>query len=98
MSAPRRVLCLCGTLRRVSSSRVALEAALKEDIARRSPEASERQAAEDHVALLTPVIKGVFTDMGLPLSDGVSGMVTRIAWTRRPESPGRLVREWPRLA
>ncbi|HVV92296.1 MAG TPA: acyl-CoA dehydrogenase C-terminal domain-containing protein [Hyphomicrobiales bacterium] len=43
---------------------VALWTALTNDVARRSPDEKERQAAEDHVALLTPVIKGVFTDMG----------------------------------
>jgi alkylation response protein AidB-like acyl-CoA dehydrogenase len=43
---------------------LALEVALKEDVAHRSEDAAERQAAEDHVALLTPVIKGVFTDLG----------------------------------
>jgi alkylation response protein AidB-like acyl-CoA dehydrogenase len=48
----------------IAARGVALEAALREDVARRSPDAAERQAAEDHVALLTPVIKGVFTDMG----------------------------------
>jgi alkylation response protein AidB-like acyl-CoA dehydrogenase len=43
---------------------LALWTALRADIARRSPDEKERMAAEDHVALLTPVIKGVFTDMG----------------------------------
>jgi len=38
--------------------------ALKSDIARRSADAKERQAAEDHLGLLTPVIKGVLTDQG----------------------------------
>src|SRR4029077_15814096 len=38
--------------------------ALKGDIARRSPEAKEREAADDHMGLLTPVIKGVLTDGG----------------------------------
>ena len=38
--------------------------ALKSDIARRSADAEERQAAEDHLGLLTPVIKGVLTDQG----------------------------------
>jgi alkylation response protein AidB-like acyl-CoA dehydrogenase len=38
--------------------------ALKGDIAHRSEDAKERQAAEDHMGLLTPVIKGVLTDTG----------------------------------
>jgi hypothetical protein len=38
--------------------------ALRGDIARRSTDAKEREAAEDHMGLLTPVIKGVLTDIG----------------------------------
>src|SRR6202030_2202921 len=38
--------------------------ALKGDIARRSTDATEREAADDHMGLLTPVIKGVLTDQG----------------------------------
>ena len=38
--------------------------ALKSDIAHRAADAKERQAADDHLALLTPVIKGVLTDAG----------------------------------
>ena len=38
--------------------------ALKSDIAQRAADAKEKQAAEDHLALLTPVIKGVLTDGG----------------------------------
>src|SRR5262249_53900821 len=38
--------------------------ALKSDIAHRSEDDKERQAAEDHMGLLTPVIKGVLTDQG----------------------------------
>jgi acyl-CoA dehydrogenase len=38
--------------------------ALQADIARRSADAAERQAAEDHMGLMTPVIKGVLTDQG----------------------------------
>jgi hypothetical protein len=37
---------------------------LKSDLARRSSDSKERQAADDHMGLLTPVIKGVLTDMG----------------------------------
>jgi 3-(methylsulfanyl)propanoyl-CoA dehydrogenase len=38
--------------------------ALKGDIAHRSPDAKGRQAAEDHLGLMTPVVKGVLTDQG----------------------------------
>jgi alkylation response protein AidB-like acyl-CoA dehydrogenase len=38
--------------------------AIKSDIAHRSTDAKERQAAEDYLGLLTPVIKGVLTDQG----------------------------------
>jgi hypothetical protein len=38
--------------------------ALKSDIAHRSAEAKEKQAAEDQLGLLTPVIKGILTDQG----------------------------------
>jgi acyl-CoA dehydrogenase len=38
--------------------------ALKGDVARRSEDAKERQAADDHLGLMTPVIKGVLTDQG----------------------------------
>jgi acyl-CoA dehydrogenase len=38
--------------------------ALQSDIAHRAADAKEKQAAEDHLALLTPVIKGVLTDQG----------------------------------
>jgi alkylation response protein AidB-like acyl-CoA dehydrogenase len=38
--------------------------ALKSDIAHRSADEKERQSAEDHMGLLTPVIKGVLTDQG----------------------------------
>ncbi|GJD94972.1 acyl-CoA dehydrogenase C-terminal domain-containing protein [Methylobacterium iners] len=38
--------------------------ALKADIGHRSPDAAERQAAEDHMGLMTPVVKGVLTDKG----------------------------------
>jgi len=41
-----------------------LWAALKADVAHRSQDAKERQAADDHLSLLTPVIKGVLTDKG----------------------------------
>ncbi len=38
--------------------------ALKSDVAFRSGDAKERQAADDHMGLMTPVIKGVLTDEG----------------------------------
>ncbi len=41
-----------------------LSAALAADIVRRSPDAAERQAADDRLGLLTPVLKGMITDRG----------------------------------
>jgi alkylation response protein AidB-like acyl-CoA dehydrogenase len=38
--------------------------ALQSDVAHRAGEPAARQAADDHMALLTPVIKGVLTDRG----------------------------------
>jgi acyl-CoA dehydrogenase len=38
--------------------------ALKGDVARRSEDEKERKSADDHMGLLTPVIKGVLTDTG----------------------------------
>ena len=38
--------------------------ALKADVAHRSEDAAARQAADDHMGLMTPVIKGVLTDVG----------------------------------
>ncbi|KXF78693.1 acyl-CoA dehydrogenase [Paramesorhizobium deserti] len=38
--------------------------ALKADIAHRSPDEAERQAADDLIGLMTPVLKGVLTDKG----------------------------------
>jgi len=38
--------------------------ALKSDVARYADNDKERQAADDHMGLLTPVIKGVLTDQG----------------------------------
>jgi len=43
---------------------VVIWTALKADVAHRSSDAAERQAADDHMSLLTPVIKGVLTDQG----------------------------------
>src|SRR5690606_21116808 len=39
--------------------------AIRSDIAHRSKDDKERQEAEDHLALMTPIIKGVLTDKGL---------------------------------
>ena len=38
--------------------------AITADVAHRSGDDKERQIADDHMALLTPVIKGVLTDKG----------------------------------
>lgn len=38
--------------------------AIKSDIAHRSEDEKDRQSAEDHMGLMTPVIKGVLTDKG----------------------------------
>ncbi|GGE31426.1 acyl-CoA dehydrogenase [Agaricicola taiwanensis] len=38
--------------------------ALKSDVAHRSQDEKERQAADDHLGLMTPVLKGVLTDTG----------------------------------
>src|SRR6202042_3139910 len=47
-----------------ASRALVLWTALKGDIARRSTDAKEREAADDHMGLMTPVIKGVLTDQG----------------------------------
>jgi alkylation response protein AidB-like acyl-CoA dehydrogenase len=38
--------------------------ALKSDVAHRSDDPKDRQAADDHLGLMTPVLKGVLTDTG----------------------------------
>jgi hypothetical protein len=38
--------------------------ALKSDVAHRSEDHGERQQADDHMGLMTPVLKGVLTDLG----------------------------------
>ncbi len=38
--------------------------ALNSDIAHRSSDEAERQSADDHMGLMTPVVKGVLTDLG----------------------------------
>ena len=41
-----------------------LWAALKSDVAHRSDDAKEKQLADDYMGLMTPVLKGVLTDVG----------------------------------
>jgi alkylation response protein AidB-like acyl-CoA dehydrogenase len=43
---------------------LALAAALDSDVAHRSDDPVARQAAEDRLGLMTPVLKGMFTDLG----------------------------------
>ena len=38
--------------------------ALKSDVAHRSSDPKDRQEADDHMGLMTPVMKGVLTDVG----------------------------------
>src|ERR1700681_2534937 len=38
--------------------------ALKSDVAHRSSDAKDRQEADDHMGLMTPIMKGVMTDVG----------------------------------
>ena len=38
--------------------------ALKSDVAHRSDDPKDRQAADDHLGLMTPILKGVLTDVG----------------------------------
>jgi 3-(methylsulfanyl)propanoyl-CoA dehydrogenase len=47
-----------------SARALVLWTALQSDIANRSPDDKARQAADDHMGLFTPVIKGVLTDIG----------------------------------
>src|SRR5215210_6375412 len=60
----RRMLMTIRSLNEASRALV-LWTALKADIARRSDDEKARQAADDHMGLLTPVLKGVLTDNGL---------------------------------
>jgi alkylation response protein AidB-like acyl-CoA dehydrogenase len=48
----------------VAARALALATALEADIATRSADAAERQAADDRLGLMTPVIKGALTDRG----------------------------------
>src|SRR5262245_35248727 len=59
----RRMLMTCKAVNEGARALV-LWTAIKGDIAHRSPDETERQAADDHMGLLTPVIKGVLTDRG----------------------------------
>jgi len=43
---------------------LAMLTALEQDVAQRHPDPAERQAADDFVQLMTPIIKAYFTDMG----------------------------------
>ena len=43
---------------------LALWTALKSDIAHRSGDEKDRQAADDYIGLMTPIVKGVLTDKG----------------------------------
>ncbi len=43
---------------------LAIFTALQADVSRRSPDEAQRRTAEDFLGLLTPVLKGVFTDYG----------------------------------
>ena len=48
----------------IAARALVLSVALDADIAFRSPDAAAREAAEDRLGLLTPVVKGVLTDRG----------------------------------
>jgi acyl-CoA dehydrogenase len=60
----RRMLMTIKALNEASRALV-LWTALKSDVAWRSDDEKARQAADDHMGLLTPVLKGVLTDNGL---------------------------------
>jgi acyl-CoA dehydrogenase len=60
----RRMLMTIKSLNEASRALV-LWTALKADVAHRSEDEKARQAADDHMGLLTPVLKGVLTDNGL---------------------------------
>ncbi|MGE3246918.1 MAG: acyl-CoA dehydrogenase C-terminal domain-containing protein [Beijerinckiaceae bacterium] len=47
-----------------SARALMIYASLKADMAHRAPDEKDRQAADDILSLLTPVLKGVFTDKG----------------------------------
>ena len=60
----RRMLMEARGLYRGRAARWCLWGALQVDLLRRSPDEAERQAADDLLGLLTPVIKGYLTDKG----------------------------------
>jgi acyl-CoA dehydrogenase len=60
----RRMLMTIKSLNEAARALV-LWTALKADVAQRSDDEKARQAADDHMGLLTPVLKGVLTDNGL---------------------------------
>jgi acyl-CoA dehydrogenase len=60
----RRMLMTIRSLNEAARALV-LWTALKADVAHRSDDEKARQAADDHMGLLTPVLKGVLTDNGL---------------------------------
>jgi acyl-CoA dehydrogenase len=60
----RRMLMSIKSLNEAARALV-LWTALKADVAHRSDDEKARQAADDHMGLLTPVLKGVLTDNGL---------------------------------
>ncbi len=56
--------------------------ALKADVAHRSDDAAARQAADDHMGLMTPVIKGVLTDVGFDNAVKAQQMFAATAMSR----------------
>lgn len=59
----RRVLMTLRAFNEASRAFI-LWSAIKSDLAHRSGDEQERESAEDHMGLITPIIKGVLTDMG----------------------------------
>ncbi len=57
--------------------------ALQADIGHRSEDAAERQRAEDHMGLMTPVVKGVLTEPGLRQRGGGPAALRRPRLTSR---------------
>jgi acyl-CoA dehydrogenase len=63
----RRVLMTARAINEAGRALV-LWSAIQADISRSGPDEKERERAEDHMALLTPVIKGVLTDKGFDIA------------------------------
>jgi acyl-CoA dehydrogenase len=63
----RRVLMTARAINEAGRALV-LWSAIQADISRSAPDEKERERAEDHMALLTPVIKGVLTDKGFDIA------------------------------